>query len=218
MILPIDFIWKQLNGPQVTALKQAMYEWCVAQTATPFAYFNNLSIDTANSAHLTFMGALGNICRPYVTSVDLSIFYFTEHPQSNFSHGFSSINDIGIGGRVVELQQTYDTMTHHPLNDTIYRCILKAIGNSEGEIGSLRMLDDLMYELRKTFGNPNDMPDYNFTLETDVLGAKSYGDVDISLDNMGKWAQAESIIIAVRAISDTLYKPEPQIFPSFDDA
>ena len=42
MIRPIEFLWRQLNGPQITAVVKAAYNWCVQQFDATMDYFNNL--------------------------------------------------------------------------------------------------------------------------------------------------------------------------------
>lgn len=215
MILPENYIWEQLDGPQITAIRRAIYEWCVDQTAPYFNYFNNLAIDTANSEHLSYLGILAGVPRPVINHIDLTLFYFTEHLQTNFIYGFSSLADIGVGGRVTELGQVYDTTSTILLPDEPFRCILKAYADSEGEIGSLRMLDDILDALRQLFGST---AVYDFNIRTTATDDRLPGDIEISLDDSTKWNQPEAIIEALRAIANTLYNPDPRLFVSFSDA
>ena len=66
MIRPIEFLWRQLNGPQITAVVKAAYNWCVQQFDATMDYFNNLTIATANGAHLSLFGMMANFARPYI--------------------------------------------------------------------------------------------------------------------------------------------------------
>ena len=124
MIGPISFLWKQLNGPQITAFTKSVYNWAVDEFDRSLEYLNNLSISTANSKHLSFLGMLANFSRPFIRKLNLSLFFFTESPQSNFVHGFSSLEDVGVGGKVVALEQLYETMENEPLKDSVYRELL----------------------------------------------------------------------------------------------
>ena len=65
MIGPISFLWKQLNGPQITAFTKSVYNWAVDEFDRSLEYLNNLSISTANSKHLSFLGMLANFSRPF---------------------------------------------------------------------------------------------------------------------------------------------------------
>lgn len=217
MISPINFLWKQLNGPQITAFTKAIYNWCVDQFDSTLDYFNNLSIATAKSDHLTLFGVLANFSRPYVRSLDLTLFYFTEYAQSNFRYGFSSLENIGAGGRVVALDHVYETMRNNPLNDTFYRILLSAYSQSEGELGSLVLLDDIIEALRDSFGSQTVPPEYTFTV-SDALGeSDDYGDLHIDLGNMSSWNQAESVTVSIEALTQTAYAPLPKVFVAYSD-
>ena len=219
MIGPISFLWKQLNGPQITAFTKSVYNWAVDEFDRTLEYLNNLSISTANSKHLSFLGMLANFSRPFIRKLNLSLFFFTESPQSDFVHGFSSLEDVGVGGKVVALEQLYETMENEPLKDSVYRELLLAYANSEGEIGSITLLDDILKRLRDSFGSKSFPPEYSITVCTEKeAGGEDIGDLKINIGKSTSWQDAEDIITAMEAVCNTAYAPLPRVFLSFEDA
>ncbi len=213
MIKPITFIWKQLNGPQVTAFVKALHDWCIAQFSALIDYFNNISIDTASHDHLSFLGQVTNLARPFVSIPDKNFFWFTAEPQKNFERGYSSLEDRGIGGKFIDLQKLYDTYHGEPLTDEFFRILLKTYTNSEGEPGSLRLMDDLLEALRKKYGSSTSV--YAFTIMEQVLTNRDIGDLYIDLGKEEGWNSWEQVIVSIKAIASTMYLPLPRVFPEY---
>ena len=94
MILPIQYLWKQLDGPQVKGLTKGVEEYWKSLFDDKLDYFNNISIDTANDDHLTLMGLLSGLIRPVIQEPDKTFFYFTEQAEHNFPHGFSDLDNL----------------------------------------------------------------------------------------------------------------------------
>ena len=82
MILPIRYMWEQLDGPQVSALSNALFEYWKSVFDVKLDYFNNISVNTASDIHLTLLGLLSGLIRPNISEPDREYFYFTEHPES----------------------------------------------------------------------------------------------------------------------------------------
>ena len=58
---PVHFLWKQLNGPQITAIVDALYELLRDMFNPIINYLTTFSINTANDIHLTFIGICSGI-------------------------------------------------------------------------------------------------------------------------------------------------------------
>ena len=212
MIYDIEFLWKQLDGPQATAFTQSLYNYLKDQFDSLLEYFNNLSIETANSDHLSLMGTLANFSRPSIRYVDLAFFWFTEEYQHNFIHGFSSLEHPNIGGKFNSLTNIYETEHSIPLNDRFFRTVLQAYADSEGEVGSLRLMDDLVYALQQAYGAS---ATYEFEIVEEVTGGYDYGDMRIDLGAMDNWNQPDSVIASIEAIANTAYAPLPRVWPAY---
>ena len=213
MIRPINFLWKQLNGPQITAIVKSLQQWCIGQFDALLEYFNNLNIDNAGTYHLSLMGQIANLARPFVSIPDKNFFWFTAEPQKNFEHGYASLEDRGIGGKFIDLQKLLDTYHGLPLTDEYFRVLLKTYTNSEGEVGSLKLIDDIVYALMQKYGTTK--TNYRLDIMTVLETNRDYGDLFINLGREDSWNSWEQVIVSIKAIGDTLYAPLPRIFPEF---
>lgn len=213
MIRPINFLWKQLNGPQITAIVKSLQQWCIGQFDALLEYFNNLNIDNAGTYHLSLMGQIANLARPFVSIPDKNFFWFTAEPQKNFEHGYASLEDRGIGGKFIDLQKLLDTYHGLPLTDEYFRVLLKTYTNSEGEVGSLKLIDDIVYALMQKYGTTK--TNYRLDIMTILETNRDYGDLFINLGREDSWNSWEQVIVSIKAIGDTLYAPLPRIFPEF---
>lgn len=213
MIRPIEFLWRQLNGPQITAVVKAAYNWCVQQFDATMDYFNNLTIATANSAHLSLFGTMANFARPYIRVVDKTFFIFTEASTHPFDHGFSDLTDISKGGIFADITKVWETEKGIPLSDDFYRIVLQSYADSYGEIGSLVLIDDLCFALKKYVGNENAGYDINILLEPATN--RDIGDVFIDLGSQNNWNNWDSVVAALRALVDTSYAPLPRVWVGY---
>ena len=93
MILPVKFLWEQLDGPQITAIENALFQYFKDIFDTKLDYLSTMNVDTANDSHLTFLGILANFVRPVITVPDREFFYLTNEVEHNSAHGFAEIND-----------------------------------------------------------------------------------------------------------------------------
>jgi hypothetical protein len=212
MVYDIDFLWKQLNGPQATAFTQALYLYLKDQFDSLLDYFNNLSIGTADSEHLTLMGILANFSRPSIRYVDLAFFWFTEEYQHNFIHGFGSLEDHSLGGKFASLTNVYESEHSIPLGDQFFRIVLQAYADSVGEIGSLQLMDDILYALQQRYGSN---ATYEFEIVQELSDQHDIGDMRIDLGSMTSWNQPDAIIASIEAIANTAYAPLPRVWPAY---
>lgn len=216
MIIPVNFLWAQLNGPQITGITEAMVEYLKSIFDTQLDYINTISVDTANSDHLTLLGILAGFARPVISIPDKDYFYFTEDLEKDTSHGFSSLENPSQGGRFVSLFKGMGQIDV-PLDTEHYRALLKAYIQGEGEIGGLELLDDICYALSQV-DIPGVEPFYKFEFMRygEVPTGRSSGDLYIDVGSLENWKNPMEVYAILRGLADTVYSPIPQIFISID--
>lgn len=214
MILPIRYLWQQLNGPQVTGICKAIEEYWKEIFDNKLDYFNNFSIATVDDQHLTLLGLLSGLIRPVIQEPDATYFYFTEQAEHPVDHGFSDLADANVGGRFSKL----DVKGVHnvSLDSEYYRALLKAWVEGEGEIGSLMLLDDICKELTIKDIGPEEEPFYQFMFMAgdDIPVDRAPGDVYIDMRSMTNWNNPLHVYAVLRGIGDTAYAPQPRLFIS----
>lgn len=215
MILPIRYMWEQLNGPQASALSNALFEYWKNVFDEKLDYINTISVKTANDAHLTFLGILAGLVRPTIAEPSSDFFYFTDHAEHGFYHGFSDLDDPQSGGRFAKLDSA-STMHNASLNEEYYRALLKAWIQGDGDIGGLALLDDMCYELAKLDMGADVTPFYEFSFMEgdDIPIDRAPGDVYIDMGQASDWANPVQIYAVVQGIGDTVYAPQPRLFVS----
>lgn len=213
MILPINFLWSQLNGPQVTAITQAVFNYWKTIFDDKLTYINTLSVETANDAHLTFLGTLANLVRPTISEADTNYFYFTENEETG-NHGFSGNGKTG--GKFAKLGEGQGNKKVL-LDSEYYRSLLKSFINGEGEIGSLELLDDICYNLYILDMNTTSaVPTYKFTfMEGDnIPNNRAPGDVFLDVGNSANWHNPLHVYGVLKAVTESLYSPQPRVYVS----
>lgn len=215
MILPVKFLWEQLDGPQVTAIENAIFQYNKELFDEKLDYLSNLSVDTANDLHLTFLGILANFIRPIIQVPDKEFFYLTDLPGHGSIRGFADVNDRTVGGRLTGVEGA--TTESRPLSAEHYRVLLKAYIKGEGEIGSLALLDDICYSLSK-LDAPDKTPFYTFEFMygDDVPENRAPGDLYINIGGLDDWTNPLQIYAVLRGLAKSTYSPVPQLFISMD--
>lgn len=215
MIVPIWYMWEQLNGPQIQGISTAIYELTKSMFDNILEYFNHLSVDTANTEHLTLLGLLSGLVRPLVYEPNSAYFLFTEDALSSYPRGFSSL-DQADGGKFSPDQETVDQLQRNYLSDTYYRPLLKAWCDGDNEIGGLALLDDICEVLTRIDRGEGVQPFYQFTFMEgpDIPTDRSPGDVYIDIGNSSQWRDPFKIYGILQGIRDTIYVPQPRLFIS----
>lgn len=215
MILPVRFFWEQLDGPQVNALMDAIYEYFKSMFDDKLDYLNTLNIESANDSHLTFLGMLANFTRPIITVPDKDFFFLTEDVETGSDHGFASLDNRLVGGRLTGIEGA--TTEARALNTEHYRALLRAFIQGDGEIGSLQLLDDICYELTK-LDLPNTTPFYRFEFMEgdDIPEGRAPGDVYVDIGTLDDWSNPMHIYAVLRGLAKSSYWPVPQLFISID--
>ena len=215
MILPIRYMWEQLNGPQMSSISDAMFEYWKSIFDDKLNYFNTISVETATDVHLTLLGLLSGLIRPTISEPDREYFYFTEYEEPLSRHGFGDINDPSVGGRLVKLD-TGATVHNTSLDTEHYRALLRAWVTGEGEIGSLELLDDICAELTRLDLGPDTDPFYQFFFMDagNIPADRAPGDVYIDMRSIDNWSNPTHIYAVLQGLANTCYAPQPRIFVS----
>lgn len=218
MILPVLYMWQQLNGPQVTALKDAVFAYWKTTFDNKLDYFNNISIETANNDHLTLLGLLSGMVRPTISEADKDYFYFTEDSEHDNLHGFSDLEDMALGGKFTRVG-VGQGVHNVSLNEAHYRALLRAFVQGQGEIGSLELLDDICAELTKLdLGSTEPFYRFVFMQGDDIPSGRAPGDVFLDMGNIADWHNPLHIYAVLRGVATSIYSPQPQLYISIDAA
>lgn len=216
MVLPVRYLWEQLDGPQVSGLSDALFEYWKSVFDDKLEYFNNISVATATDIHLTLLGLLAGLVRPTISEADTDFFYFTEYPEHPFQHGFSDLEHPEQGGGKLSRLDSGISSHNVSLDGEHYRALLRAWINGEGDIGSLQLLDDMCNELSKLdLGNVTPFYQFYFMEQgPDLPADRAPGDVYIDMRGINSWNNPTHIYAVIQGIANTAYAPQPRIFVS----
>lgn len=228
MISPLSFIWRQLNGPQIAAICAATWKYFHDTYDSILEYFRTFSIETATDDHLTVIGVWQGLARPLVPVPQGEVFFFTEvygyiedpdnpgHliPDSSYPsvRGFAEVPSsfTGTGGKFAG-QTVPGDYTKVPA--AMFRSLLRANSDSEGYLGSLIALDDMLYSLwRRTHSAV--APDYTFEWSTlEAHPTYTPGDIFVDLGMTGDWEYPYETQAEVKLLGKTIYYPIPKLIP-----
>ena len=221
MIPNIRFIWKQLNGPQITAVTKAILKWFRNQFDRLIEYFWNFSVATANSDHLTLFGTLVGFQRPIVVPIDEDYFYFSDIPPVEGSAkglswkpgipDFESEDPHDWGGQFSEVSPGANAIGEIADTDW-YRALLQGFLNSDGYDGSLRLLEQIVITLSR-YDNPERAPYYLIEFLTESVGAKAVGDINLDMDNIIPWRDPYTSYELMQSLANGMYAPVPRVYP-----
>lgn len=226
MIAPINWLWKQLRGPQISAIMRAIFDYFMETVDPLLEYWNNMDIVHANTQHLTIIGALQGIARPilYVPSVDYFWFsdvpeegtYYPSEPYTQSLHGLSTIEDMSKGGKFAEIEEDTSEGSYKIIGNSVFRPLLQGASKSMAAQGSLEWLDDVLYELWRTV-QPFAEPTYTFTiLDAEAASGANRipGDVKVNLGNALDWGTQlfADLVAEINLLGTTIYYPVPTLY------
>ena len=231
MINPISFLWKQLNGPQISAICNAIWQYFKDSYDNLLDYFYNLSIASANDSHLTFIGLLQGLARP-LTDIP-SVKYITmgeeygyiddpdspghKIPDSQYPtpYGFSELGDeqseVARGGRFPAEDGITEGKRY--ISSYVFRALLAGNAASKGALGSIVALDDMLYALWKKDHPESTQSKYLFTFSYTTDETASPGDIFVDLGRLTDWNYAEELQAEVKMLGKTIYYPIPRLIP-----
>lgn len=155
-----NYFSKQLSGPVISVVINAIYDFLHSFTDSLCNYFKNLSIATAEQNHLDFIGHLTGFARPYYPGDEILTYFI------RFDEGYRETSDTAL-----RLSDTYEEWSYGteagifasttdggygaettPATDDIYRELLQALTTVETDINSRRSL----YTITKIFLGSDD--------------------------------------------------------------
>ena len=221
---PFRFIWRQLRGPQISAIVQAVMNWCIREFSAFLDYWGNLRLSTMNTDHLSTIGILGGFPRAVVSIPDEKVFWFTDGLYHNNEHGYSNLYEHGpidtsqytntshlTGGKFSDLEEDM-AATSDRLPPEVFRELYTTYVHSDGMDGSLVLLDDLTYTAWMLYQMQR-MPLYYFEILGANVGPRNVGDIVIHLGSLRYWEDGQLVIRAVyESIERALYLPDPKLF------
>lgn len=230
MINPISFLWRQFTGSQVNAIATALWQYFKDSFDGTLEYYRNLKIANANDDHLTWIGILQGVARPLIPLPDESYFLFTETygyeegdgaepetwyaghmiPDSGLNpRGFGSVNN-SEGGRLTDVKGIGD---YEYIPATIFRAVLRANSSSSGVLGSLVVLDDILYTIWR-IDHLTTPPVYTFTFANRQANPRNTpGDIFANLGVTGDWKYPYETQAEVHVLGNTVYYPMPKLIP-----
>lgn len=220
MIPVIQYLWKQLNGPQIKAICEAINQFIRSQVDDLLDYFNNLNVDTATDSHLTTIGSLIGLSRPKLTDAKIKYFLFTDGVEHNSSKGFSdgpgSESEGTRGGKLVDLNEILAGNSTVLLPAAYYRPLLNTIIESDGDYGSIVLLDDIYSTFYKIY-KPTSELDYRFEWNLQATETRGVGDIDVYVGNTETWGDENIIMVdaALDALVQRGYGPDTVVYNNY---
>ena len=229
IITPFRWLWKQFQGPQITAICTAIFQWFRLKFDDILTYWNDLSIDTANDYHLTTIGALQGISRPLMLITQTKFFWFSVVPQDGTyypsipyrksEHGLSDLSDTTVGGKFADISEASKFYNYLPA--PLFRAILQSARDSKGIPGSLEYLDDIIYGLFSALnGDLSVEPHYTFKIIDETEAETTHrcpGDIRIYLGDLSEWGdEFENVLAEINQLGKTIYYPVPTLFATAD--
>lgn len=211
MVNPISFLWRQFNGPQVSAICQVVYEYFKDLVDSSLDYFDRLTISTANSQHLTFLGILQSLARPLVPIPNETMFLFTHEPvQDNSDRGFAP--EHIYYGDYGKFDEENFSSGYSYIPDYLFRALLRGNASSKGYLGSLIALDDMLYSIWK-IEHDTIVPIYTFRWADESDTRYTPADLFVNLGNTGDWTYPYETSAELTLLGQTVYYPIPKLIP-----
>lgn len=214
MIYPMVGVWKQLDGPQIKAIRAAVYAHVSEQLDSILTYLSSVGIDNATDEHLTLLGTLAGLPRPYISTTEVDDILFSEKYEHNSLNGFADAEG-NPGGKFIDVSTgSFTSSNIQQLDITRYRAALRAWLDSPAEVGSLALLDAIVYALTQIDTVGGYPYKYSFIEAGDVPKGRAPGDLYIDLGQQAFWKNPILIYNTVLALANSVYAPVPQIFVS----
>lgn len=214
MIPPVDFLWEQMDGPQINAIEQALYDFMYAQLNPILDYLNNMSIKTANGLQISDIGKMMNLPRPVIKAWTENYIVFTDGLQHPSDAGFGDLNDTSFGAAFSDIEDMKYEYVNTPLS--LYRPFLEGASVSDAEVGSLVFVDDILAALAASLGhNPESFEwTFEFLEENQPLRDFALGDVKLNIGTLIFWRGSMVGYAIIDEVSKRLYPAHPKLIPS----
>jgi hypothetical protein len=140
-----NFLWKQLNGPQITAIMDCIWQYHVDKYERNLDYFDKLSIDNARNKQLSFIGKLMQFPRPYT----ISLSDYEQYLRFSYMQAGQPVPQAayGLSQGVFDYEPGINGHDSVELDDGLYRRILSKLGNIDGFSRGIGLIDELCSDL-----------------------------------------------------------------------
>lgn len=200
MIQPIQFLWKQLNGPQIVGITQALFEWIKQSFDGILDYFKHFHISRATFSHLKTLGIINNLPLPTLTKYQQAFFFFTYSKEISQERGFSSLDDRVHGGKFSSLQEHIADVVE--IDESTYRTLLDAVISDYCSNRSMHYLDKICSTLKRMSPNAS----YEF-----IYNLRNPGSITVDIGYESDWENAPTIVAIIDSLAKSSYYPEPII-------
>jgi hypothetical protein len=202
--------WRQLNGPQIEAYMDALWAFQIEKYDTLLDYFAGLSIQTANSAHLDFIGKIMRIPRAVILieeSFD-QLLLFSEGVQSGVLPAFSgdATQRAGVFGR---RPRDFDPQHFQTVDDDTYRKILLTVAQNTGHSKGIALLDALCYDFLAIRTPDGRSKNIYYEIQEDP---QSVGDLRVAIASLAGYNQ-----VILQQILNQLFTSVPHVTLFFDE-
>lgn len=220
MIPPVDFLWEQMDGPQIQAIEQALYNYMYKQFDSLLEYLNNISVGTANEQQINDIGKIMNLPRPVIKVWTENYIVFTDGLQHPSQAGFGDLNDNSYGACFSDIADMKYEWLIVPL--MMYRPFLEGAVASYAEIGSIVFLDDLLSMLASSLGHTQDQFKWTFDYieQDEPLLDRAKGDISMKIGTLIFWRGSMVGYSLMEEVTKRLYPAAPRVWPgiSLQDA
>jgi hypothetical protein len=208
MIPDRPILWRQLDGPQISAVFDAIWQYWRDEVEFYQGIFQSLNIDIIPAGFLDMIGTLAGLPRPMLVGEmpPPGSWKFSNYPPlENVETGYDGLNADGTpenwGGRL----NVTGTLIF-ALSDDFYRAVLKVLMQEEAALGSLMFWDSVCatfltareYKIR--WGTGVDAFPDDIRIEVDV---RSDYEIVMALRSIAEQVVPERVeIVTVRLIPD----------------
>lgn len=205
MIHPLQFLWRQLNGPQVTAIVQAIYNFFKESFDDLLDYFNLFSINSSTPEHAEIIGLLNEFTRPILLEYKRAYFFFTyRRERGNIERGFSTLSNKKDGGKFSALADSIKIS--EKMDIRTYKALLTTYLSSEGQPNSLQMLDDICWRLVQVDAKDPDETHYQI-----YWNKRNQGSITVDIGYTDQWNNPQRVQAVIESLGKTVFYPEPFI-------
>lgn len=218
MIKPIKWLWKQFNGPQITAISAGISDFLTAKFDARLDALEDIDIDKVNENQAETLGALIGFIRPLISDKLVKYFMFTDGPTQSVEYGTTDGllhgNDV-LGGKFLDLDDVITTTSVQKLESKLYRMLVKYFELNEGR--GLKCICGIMDVLYDYF-LPKEEKKYTVVWAQDVDTSQSLirGDIYAYIGSVDTWSlQIGTVAAVVNQLIKSYYAPDINISPMY---
>lgn len=222
MIIDFSWLWEQLDGPNVSAIRDGVFSYMKEYFDIRLDTLNDLSIASADTDLLTTLGLLAGLPRPVIQDIKAAHFFFADEYYNPTDRGYAESywtpamgGNPPAGGQFTELWETGEESGFYAPT-AWYRAMLTTYVDSHGRDGSLALLDEIITAMRKQ-DNSEAHPDHMFIFFDDIDAVHSTGDFQLFLTSPVLWTSIEIASQLLESLIYGAYAPVPRGTVRIDD-